>query len=111
MKFLSTEIKPDHWIDPIVKILSYASLCGKMSRKQRLDKFGILKTVEISTNMNSTELSFWLEDFSRYAQRYSKTLKNKAKEENEKERDFEESKDMKTVIVVSKEDALPGGED
>jgi len=46
--------------DPFVKLLSYLGILGKVNKKQREDRIGILKSLEASTNMEKEDLDSFL---------------------------------------------------
>ena len=95
----SKTLDPDQWVDPIVKLLSYASLAGKVSKKQRQDRVGVLKTIEISTNMNEEQYDRFLDSFVTEGQKLNKKAEVYAHEENEKNREIEDSKQLPKGFV------------
>lgn len=98
----SKTLDPKQWIDPIVKLLSYASLAGKISKKQRVDKVGVLRTIEVSTNMSEQQYDMFLDSFVTEGQKLNKKAEVYAIEENEKNREIEDSKQLPRGFVSPK---------
>lgn len=82
------------WIDPVVKLLSYTVLSGKVSKKQRLDSIGILRTIEISTNMMPEEYDFFLNTFISESQRIVKKADVEAYRITQEFREMDEVKQL-----------------
>lgn len=89
------------WIDPIVKLLSYSALAGKISKKQRLDKIGVLRTIELSTSMSEEDLTYFLNAFVGEGQKINKKATFAANKINEEIREMEEVKMLPKGYVTN----------
>lgn len=89
------------WIDPVVKLLSYTALSGKVSKKQRLDKVGIIRTIELSTSMSDEELSYFLDVFVGEGQKVNKKAAFVANRLTEEARELEDAKMLPKGFVTN----------
>jgi hypothetical protein len=89
-------------IDPFVKILSYLGILGKVNKKQREDRIGILKTLEASTNMEKEDLDSFLSYTVDKSLEHYKDTQEKANKKREQEYEIYQIQELPPGLKVIK---------
>ncbi len=100
---LNTKNKTEKYrTDPFIKLLSYLGILGKINKKQREDRIGILKSLEGSTNMDKEELDSFLNySVDKSFEHYKRTDKL-AKKKMEEEREIDEVQELPAGLKAIK---------
>lgn len=88
--------------DPFVKLLSYLGILGKINKKQREDRMGILKTLEASTNMGKEDLDGFLSYSVDKSLEYYKHTEELASKKRSKEYEMHEIQELPPGLKVIK---------
>lgn len=88
--------------DPFIRVLSYVGILGKVNKKQREDRVGILKTLEGSTNMSPEELDSFLNYSVDKSSEHYKRTDVMAKERQDKESEIYDVQELPAGLNVIK---------
>jgi hypothetical protein len=88
--------------DPFVKLLSYLGILGKVNKKQREDRIGILKTLEASTNMGKEDLDSFLSYTVDKSLEHYKDTQEKANKKRKEEYEIYEMQELPPGLKVIK---------